>query len=637
VLHGTADSGVCLPERGRTPSTNSVARPRHHLNAKTSQDRAVSEQRRSFLTRMTTAAGAAAAGYFAAPPAIAANTGTLTREVSVFDFMSQDMRNDALSGAPSVDHSAAIQAAFNSGAAVVELPGGCVFKVTKPLKIERTLRVQGSGELRFTAGIARAAAITVTADGCEFDGVVLTNWNMLQSNSGDRNVGIMFRASLGSVTRATIRQFQNGIQVESTGEYHDFVIANNRILDCLGAGGGKASKSTAGEDRGDGITIWGCTATITGNIVTAKAGQDCRIGIHMEGLANYHADSFPLQDNLCTVVGNVVRGPFRRSIVTEDVNNSTITGNTCEGATWWGIAIVRSYACSVSGNAIIFDRAATDGTGSAWDPVHAGIAVYGGAAQCVISGNTIDLTRGFAAAAISLQGSDTDNAVATEQRATANGSTRVTLAAANPMIQIGQRITGPGVPDATFVVSAARTALVTSNPVGAGSPMLTFTWHERGQGTAVTHNSVLCNAADGAAGILARHQDSPSILGNNLRHMGAHGVLCFDVADPVINSNTVIGKGSAKKGICLESNASGAVVVGNVIEGFDGDGGCGIDVAQRTGGVVSANLIRRCATAISLSGCKDISVTGNSSVGCRTSYANANGAGLILASNATSG
>jgi parallel beta-helix repeat protein/putative cofactor-binding repeat protein len=600
----------------------------------------VSEQRRNFLTKITTTAGAAVAGYFSANPATASNAVNArgpNGEASVLDFMSAEARADARSGAPSLDHSAAIQAAFSSGAAVVNVPGGYVFKLTKPLKIEKTIRVMGGGELRFTAGIANAAAITVTAPGCEFDGVYLTNPNMLQSNSGARNVGIMFRASLGSVTRSTIRYFQNGIQVESTGEYHDFIIANNRVIDCIGAGGGPTQKSTYGEDRGDGITVWGCAATITGNLVTAKAGQDCRIGIHMEGLANYHADSFPLQDNMCTVVGNVVRGPFRRSIVTENVNNSTITGNTCEGAKWWGIAIVRSLACSVTGNTVIFDRAATDGTGSAWDPIHAGIAVYGGAVQCVISGNTIDLTRGHARAAICLLGSDVDDAVAVEQRAATNGTARVTLASANPAVQLGQLITGPGVPSATFVVSVAGTALLASNPIGAGSPLLTFKWHERGQGTAVTNNSVLCNAADGAMGIFAQYQDSPSILGNNLRYMGAHGIHCMDVSDPVINGNTVLGQQSAKHGIYLEASATGAVVVGNVVEGFNGPGGSGIAAANRIGGVVSANLVRRCETGMNLSGCTDMSVTGNSAMSCGTGYSQARGSGMLLASNASAG
>lgn len=597
----------------------------------------MSEQRRNFLTRITTNAGVAVAGYLSATPATAASTRALNGEVSVLDFMSPDIRADALSAAPLHDHSAAIQAAFDSGGAVVELPANCVFRLTKPLKIGKKIRVLGGGELRFTAGIANAAAITVTADGCEFDGVSITNWNLLQSNSGPRNVGIMFRASLGSVTRSTIRQFQNGIQVESTGEYHDFIIANNRIIDCIGAGGGPAQKSSYGEDRGDGITIWGCAATITGNLVTAKAGQDCRIGIHLEGLANYHPESFPLQDNMCTVVGNVVRGSFRRSIVTENVNNSTITGNTCEGAKWWGIAIVRSLACSVTGNTVIIDRAATDGTGSAWDPIHAGIAVYGGAVQCVISGNTIDLTRGHAKAAISLQGSDTDTAVSVEERATTNGATRVTLAAANPAVQLGQLITGAGVPAATFVVSVAQTALVASKPIGAGSPLLTFKWHERGQGTAVTNNSVLCTAADGAIGVLALHQDSPSIVGNNLRYMGMHGIHCFDVSDPVINGNTVLGQESAKHGIHLESNATGAVVVGNLVEGFNGSGGSGIEAANRTGGVISANLVRRCGTGISLYGCTNMSVTGNSSIGCGAGDSKAHGAGMVLASNVSAG
>lgn len=593
----------------------------------------MTEPRRNFLTRISTTAGVAIASYFAAVPAAAAKECVPDCEASVLDFMAPDMRDDARRGTPSLDHSVAIQKAFGSGVAIINVPGGYVFQLRHPLKIGKKLRVQGGGELRFTAGIATDAAITVTADACEFDGILLTNWNLLQSNTGARNVGIMFRASAGTVTRSTIRQFQNGIQVESTGEYHDFIISNNRILDCIGAGGGPLQTSSYGEDRGDGITVWGCAATIVGNLVTAKVGQDCRIGIHLEGLADYHAESFPLQDNMCTVVGNVVRGSFRRSIVSENVNNSTITGNTVEGAKWWGIAIIRSLACSVTGNTVIIDRAATDGTGSSWEPIHAGIAVYGGAVQCVISGNTIDLTRGHAQAAISLQGSDIDSAVAVKQRATTDGTARVTLTAANPAVQLGQLITGAGVPNATFVISVSAKMLVASNPIAAGAPLLTFKWHERGEGTTVTNNSVLCNAADGAAGILALHQNSPSILGNNLRYMGMNGIHCSDVSDPVINGNTVVGQASVKHGIHLESNPSGAVIVGNVVEGFDGPGGSGIKAVNRTGGVVSANLIRRCATAINLNGCTSMSASGNSSIGCGDSYTETHGTGMILSNN----
>jgi len=148
---------------------------------------------------------------------------------------------------------------------------------------------------------------------------------------------------------------------------------------------------------------------------------------------------------------------------------------------------------------------------------------------------------------------------------------------------------------------------------------------------------VLCNAADGAIGIFAQYQDSPSILGNNLRYMGAHGIHCMDVSDPVINGNTVLGQQSAKHGIYLEASATGAVVVGNVVEGFNGPGGSGIAAANRIGGVVSANLVRRCETGMNLSGCTDMSVTGNSAMSCGTGYSQARGSGMLLASNASAG
>lgn len=597
----------------------------------------MSRLRRNLLAGLATTAGAALANPFS-PPVLAASVpdGRKPESPSVLDFMSPAMRQDALSGAPMLDHTRAIQAALDSGAAELAVPGGCTFNLTGPLTVGRKTRICGAGELRFSAGIATMAAITVKADGCEFDGIVLTNPNRLQAPAGGRNTGILFRADLGTVTRSTIRGFQNGITVESEGEYHDFIIANNRILDCIGAGGGPGdSTSGTGEDRGDGITIWGCAATITGNLVTAMAGQDCRIGIHVEGLAHYHNGASPRQDNLCTIVGNIVLGPFRRSIVTENLNNASIAGNTCEGATWWGIAVARSLACSITANTVKLDRASTDKSGASWSPIHAGIAVYGGAVQCVISGNTVDLTQGHAAAAILLQGLQTDTVVVGKQACIADGTRRVRLAAPNPTIQVGQLLTGGGVPAQTYVANIDGTTLLASKPIAAGSPMLTVTWHDRGQGIAVTDNSILCNAAIETIGIWAQYQDHPTISGNNIRYMGKVGISCHDVADPVINGNTVLGLNGTKSGIDLAWSRTAAVVVNNVVAGFDAPGAYGINVVNRTGGVVSGNFVRDCATNIHLYGCTGMSVTGNSSVSCASHYTAGSGSGMMLANNAS--
>ncbi|MFL9914437.1 right-handed parallel beta-helix repeat-containing protein [Paraburkholderia fungorum] len=598
----------------------------------------MSEPRRNFLARLATGAGAVIGGC-----AAAATGATLTAQrddthqaVNILDCMSSRVCKDALSGKPMLDHTREFQAALDSAVSALIVPENCVFNLTRPLSVNKKIRLSGGGELRFTAGIANAAAITVHGSGCDFDGVFLTNPNLLQARTGNRNVGILFRANSGSVTRSTIFQFQNGIQVESDGEYHDFIIANNKILDCIGAGGGPAdTQSGYGEDRGDGITIWGCCATVTGNLVTAKAGQDCRVGIHVEALAEYHAYSFPLQDNLCTIVGNVVRGAFRRGVVTENVNNTAITGNTCEGSTWWGIAVVRSRSCTVMGNAVIVSRPASDRSGSSYAPIRAGIQVYGGAIQCIISGNTVDVTQGSADAAISLQGLNSDSvAVLPKQGATADGTPNITLAKANPAIQIGQRISGAGVPPLTYVLSVAGATVVASQSIKAGSLDVTFTWHERGQGITVTDNSVSCLAAGHVIGIWAQSQDNPTISNNSLRAMGDFGISCYDVADPIVNGNTIIGQNSPRNGIDLRSNTSAAVLIGNIVEGFNGPDACGIAAEGRVGGVISGNFLRDCKTDIDLYQCKSMSVTGNSSARCWRHYAVESSEHMIVKNNA---
>ena len=145
--------------------------------------------RRNFIMRLATGAGAVVAGN-----SITTNVARSTsREdikgtATVLDFMSPEMRRDALSKAPLLNHTLAMQAALNDGVSALTVPEGVVVRLTAPLIVKRKILLTGGGELRFTAGVANTAAITVCADGCEFDGVLLTNPNLLQAQAGDRNV-----------------------------------------------------------------------------------------------------------------------------------------------------------------------------------------------------------------------------------------------------------------------------------------------------------------------------------------------------------------------------------------------------------------------------------------------------------------
>ncbi|NUX58662.1 hypothetical protein [Paraburkholderia youngii] len=554
---------------------------------------------------------------------------------TIFDSMTPAMRLDALSGAPALDHTAAVQAAFNSGVSTLTVPSGAVFRLTGPLTISNKMRLTGNGELRFVSGVVGSACITVSADYCEFDNIYMTNPNLLQQQTGNRMSAITFLANYGKVVNSTIRWFQHGVVVESSGEFHDFVISNNKILDCIGAGDGPSNTtSTNGEDRGDGITVWGCCATITGNLVTAMAGQDCRVGIHQEGLPNYHGNNYPYQENLATISGNVVRGSFRRSIVFESVYNGAITGNVCQGATWGGIESIRNICCTISGNTILYTRAANDQTGAAFAPIHAGINLYGGNIDCVVTGNAVDTSRGFADVGIDLQGLNTNNQTQVTQTVTANGTSTIVLSAIDPRVVVGELVTGTGVPANTFVLSINGANVILNNVVTTGTPSVTFTLYDRGQNNVVTNNNVLCNGANAnTIGIAASYQDSAVINANAVRQATTYGISCYDVSYPVINGNNLVGFKSPNAGVQLNSNATSAVVVGNLITGFTAAGAVGIQCYGRVGGVVSSNYVNGSPTDIDFYNSTNLVATGNNSVGATSHYVNGGGTGMTLANN----
>lgn len=297
------------------------------------------------------------------------------------------------------DDTAAIQAAITNSAtgATIFFPSGKTFNCTDGLTIGAKKELRGSGLLSFSAGITTKAAIAINANGCKLIGLQLDNPNKLQATSGGRNYGIQAVASEITIELCTIEHFQNGIAVSSGGEYENIIIANNRIKDCIGAGGGRGSSSSAGEDRGDGIVVWGTQATVVGNIVNAEAGQDCRIGIHGEALDSFAGGPPPTgyYHSLMTFTGNIVYGQFRRGLVFEGIDNGAIIGNVVADSTWWSICLaVGCKNCVVSGNSIMATRTAADDQGSNWSVQRAALAVYGKCYDCVFSSNSIRFTPG---------------------------------------------------------------------------------------------------------------------------------------------------------------------------------------------------------------------------------------------------
>lgn len=299
------------------------------------------------------------------------------------------------------DSTAAVQAFFDnlpSGASVV-VPGDAIINLTGTINLTKKVRVSGFGELRWTAGIANSAMFLVTADGCRFEDLLLTNPSHLAATTGNKTAGILFQANYGWVSRCHIIGQQQAICVNANGEWHTFHFTDNTVRDVPGSGGGPSDvTNSTGEDRGDGIVCWGAVATITGNRVSALFGTDARIGIHVEGLPGFENPATPynMADSSCTITGNIVSGKFRRGIVSETVSSVTITGNVIWDSTWWCIAVIGSaHGCVVANNTINWTRTNSDNQGGAYTPKRSGIMIYGGNQDTIVIGNVIRVLSGL--------------------------------------------------------------------------------------------------------------------------------------------------------------------------------------------------------------------------------------------------
>ncbi|MCJ8145069.1 right-handed parallel beta-helix repeat-containing protein [Ancylobacter sp. A5.8] len=275
-------------------------------------------------------------------------------------------------------------------------PAEWTIDLTDGLVIGKRLQLEGSGLLRFVAGIERKAAIRITADGTEIRGLRMTNPDKLQSATGGRSYGIEIQANEVLIEGNFIEYFQNAIAVRSNGEFYSTRIIGNRCKDCLGAGK---------EDRGDGIVTWGAQATIVGNIVNLAEGHDGRVGIHAESLRKYEKTSAPHNDAMITVTGNVIWGQFRRGIVNEGCTGFVASGNVVADATWWAFAIILSRASQVSNNTVIWSRTEADTQGGSWRPQRGPFMLYGSQVGTTISDNSVYLLAGSTArAGICVQG-----------------------------------------------------------------------------------------------------------------------------------------------------------------------------------------------------------------------------------------
>lgn len=267
--------------------------------------------------------------------------------------------------------------------AVIAIPPGAVLRCTQTVTLNGTGKtLLGPGELRFTGGDNGMVALRVTGDRSRVHLVSVTN--------EDDGFGRALEIAANDVTveGCVVDRFMYGIVVAADGEWVDTRILGNRVINVVGAGGGRGSDSREGEDTGDGITVWGARATVTGNIVSALPGTDARIGIHAEGLRDIAEEDRGHSDAMVTITANVVTGPFRRCIVLEEIDHGTVVGNTVADATWWCLALIGGKGCLVSGNTVRYTRTAEDDQGRSYSPARSAVLVYAGEGHTV-SGNTI--------------------------------------------------------------------------------------------------------------------------------------------------------------------------------------------------------------------------------------------------------
>lgn len=297
------------------------------------------------------------------------------------------LAGDGIDGSGVADSTADVQAMIDDAAdgAVIAIPSGAVLRCTATVTLGgRGKTLSGPGELRFSDGDDLPVALRVTGPGSRVHQVTVA----APDESFSR--GIEIAADDVTVDDCVVDRFRYGIVVAAEGEWVDTRILGNRVSNVIGSGGGRGSDSREGEDTGDGITVWGARATVSGNVVSALEGTDARVGIHGEGLGDAKRSDRPHSDAMVTVSGNVVTGPFRRCIVFEELDNGTMVGNTVADATWWGLAVIGGDGCLVSGNTVRYTRTDEDDQGSAYTPVRSAMLVYAGTGH-ILSGNTVSV------------------------------------------------------------------------------------------------------------------------------------------------------------------------------------------------------------------------------------------------------
>ena len=482
------------------------------------------------------------------------------------------------------DDTAAFQAAADTGKAVV-VPDGHYLVSQIRIETDGQKLVGMGGRMvalpKSLHGISGQGLVQVEADFVEVTGLYLDNPTEQQSKAASwpsaLRYGIAVRGRKAKIHHNTVRRFQHGISVNfgsnqvSGEEYGESIIDGNIVWDCLGAGSGTAqAEGIQGESSGDGINSWGAAVIITNNIVHVKEGQDARIGIHCERLADRYDPDDPgalYPDTGCVISNNIIlahgmdarNGRFRRSIVTEGVQEVTISGNKIYGGGWWAIAAAMAGDSnqgpfgniSITGNTILWTRPDVDKAGQGFTPQRAAIAIF--------SNSSVE-ERGI-----------------------------INTAIADNCIEI-QGSCGAGIATIAFVTSGKqRNVTVSGNTIHStgklGDFILGF--------TGVEEMVIKGNCFKGIAlrdGIRMQAGITRGVISGNviqLEKSSGHGIFAggFSNEHCVIEGNIITGAG--QDGIGYFNVGNGLIINGNIIRETGGDG---VDGFGSTPAILSNNI-----------------------------------------------
>jgi hypothetical protein len=198
------------------------------------------ESRRNFLKAGGIAALGLAAGA-SIPLAGSADMSSAAEEVPSSFIV---LRGEGIDPTGSTLSTVAVQALIDSmsvgGVRLVQVAAGDILNLEATIRLSSNTRLIGPGELRWTNGIAAAAALSIVGDNVSVEGVTLSDFDGRSSATGNRNIGVLIAGNDVTIQRNTIVGFQNGVVVSARGEFFNHIITNNRIKDLTGVGGGPA-------------------------------------------------------------------------------------------------------------------------------------------------------------------------------------------------------------------------------------------------------------------------------------------------------------------------------------------------------------------------------------------------------------